>query len=78
MELGRIPPLPRQDPTFAAAGIANTASFAMRAGGRNTLYTLFAIEAYGYDAAELGGVFAAMAACDLFLGAKESRVGLVE
>jgi len=55
------------DPRFASAGLANAVSFAVRAGGRNTLYTLFAIQAYGYNASDLGWVFTSIAAVDLLL-----------
>lgn len=56
-----------REPRFVAAGLANGFSFAMRQGGRYTLFTMLAVQSFGYDAASLGVVFALMAAADLLL-----------
>ena len=55
------------DARFITAGFANALSFSMRQGGRYTLYTMFAVHNFDYDAVQLGMLFGAMAVVDLVL-----------
>ena len=55
------------DSRFAAAGLMNFNSFALRQGGRNVLLVLYATGVHGFSVGQLGLLFSAMATVDLLL-----------